>query len=347
MSVSPKGAGYKALSADEGGAGKTWREVLLARLPILSWLPSYDKSFFLPDVTGGLTLGTMCLAQTLAHATIATTNPIQGPHTALLPPVVYALLGTSKHGSVSSGAMVAMIIANVLQPFPEEHHTELASLLALVAGICQILMGMFDLASAVRFLSQPTLSGFITGGAVLIIVSQLRNFFGYTEFPHESGPFGKVWACLRMLDQANWANVGLCSTLILFLVCSKRLKKVAKKNSKLSSFWAMVGYVVQVKEIIVVVAGIVFVKVTQKGTVAAVPIVGHIPRGLPPCQLPWNFDATRKLLEGPSDVLHSFLFSGLVLAFSAFLTSYSSFKRQAIACDYASCACWSFLVFAF
>ena len=105
----------------------------------------------------------------------------------------------------------------------------------------------------------------------------------------------------------------------------------------------MVGYLVQVKEIIVVVAGIVFVKVTQKGAVAAVPIVGHIPRGLPPCQLPWNFDATRKLLEGPSDVLHSFLFSGLVLAFSAFLTSYSSFKRQAIACDYASCACWSFL----
>lgn len=84
-----------------------------------------------------------------------------------------------------------------------------------------------------------------------------------------------------------------------------------------------------------VVAGIVFVKVTQKGAVAAVPIVGHIPRGLPPCQLPWNFDATRKLLEGPSDVLHGFLFSGFVLAFSAFLTSYSSFKRQAIACDYA------------
>ena len=44
MNVSPKGAGYKALSADEGGGGKTWTEVLLARLPILSWLPSYDKS---------------------------------------------------------------------------------------------------------------------------------------------------------------------------------------------------------------------------------------------------------------------------------------------------------------
>ena len=335
MHTSTNEAPYAPLS-DTPGCGEKLFDGLAGRIPILSWMPNYKTSFFLPDITAGITLGTMCLAQTLAHATIATTSPIQGPHTALLPPVVYAFFGTSKHGSVSSGAMVAMIIANVLQPFPEASHTELASLLALVAGISQILMGILDLASAVRFLSQPTLSGFITGGAVLIIISQLKNFFGFIHFPAGVGPFGKVWACLNMLDQANWANVGLCSALILFLVCSKLLKSMARERSKASVVWAMVKYLAQIKEIIVVVAGIFFVQWTRTDGVVIVPTVGHIPRGLPPMQLPWQFDATQKLWDGPSDVLHSFLLSGVVLAFSAFLTSYSSFKKQAIACDYAS-----------
>ena len=38
----------------------------------------YEARFLVADVTAGVTLGTMCLAQTLAHATIATTDPIQG-----------------------------------------------------------------------------------------------------------------------------------------------------------------------------------------------------------------------------------------------------------------------------
>eukprot|EP00913_Durusdinium_trenchii_P021853 g20534.t1 len=134
--------------------------------------------------------------------------------------------------------MAAMILANVLQPFPDQQdRTELASLLALLSGFFQVLMGVFDLASAVRFLSQPTLSGFVTGGA------------------QEDG-----------------------STLV--------------------------------------------------------PSVGYIPEGLPPLRLPWQLNATEKLLNGPADVLHGFVLSGAIVAFSTFLTSYSSFKKQALACDY-------------
>lgn len=51
---------------------------LTARVPIISWLSSYEAKYFLTDLTAGVSLGTMCLAQTMAHATIATTEPIQG-----------------------------------------------------------------------------------------------------------------------------------------------------------------------------------------------------------------------------------------------------------------------------
>lgn len=339
----PAAIGYPAMAHApyvKLGAGESGERCprLMARVPIISWLSTYKAKYFLTDLSAGVSLGTMCLAQTMAHATIATTEPIQGPHCALLPPLIYACLGTSRHGSVSSGAMAAMILANVLQPFPEQRdRTQLASLLALVAGVSQILMGIFDLASAVRFLSQPTLSGFVTGGAVLIIVSQLRSFFGYTHFPHAPGPFQKIWACMNQLDEANWTNVSLCTILISLVVICKRIKAIAKRKqgSKGSSYWKVLQNLAQVKEILVVILGLLFVKVTKEEDGSTrVPVVGPIPQGLPPFQLPWQQEATKKLLEGPSDVLHNFLLSGVIVAFSTFLTSYSSFKKQALVCDY-------------
>ncbi|CAK9056606.1 unnamed protein product [Durusdinium trenchii] len=330
-------AAYQQLEAQP--LHTTWHALkgrVAARVPILSWLSTYEGKYLMVDLTAGVSLGTMCLAQTLAHATIATTDPIQGPYCALVPPFIYAVLGTSKHGSVSSGAMAAMILANVLQPFPDQQdRTELASLLALLSGFFQVLMGVFDLASAVRFLSQPTLSGFVTGGAVLIIVSQLKGFFGYTQFPHAGGPFQKVLACIQQIHQANWVNVGLCSCLILIIVSCKRLKATAKREQKQSLIWRMAGRVAQIKEILVVVFGILFVRLTkQEDGSTLVPSVGYIPEGLPPLRLPWQLNATEKLLNGPADVLHGFVLSGAIVAFSTFLTSYSSFKKQALACDY-------------
>ena len=177
----------------------------------------------------------------------------------------------------------------------------------------RILMGIFDLASAVRFLSQPTLSGFVTGGAVLIIVSQLRSFFGYTQFPHAPGPFQKIWACIQLWEEANWINVGLCSSLILVVVSCKRIKALAKKRRESSQCWKFLGNMAQIKEILVVALGILFVKMTkQEDGSSLVPVVGPIPRGLPPFELPWQQEAARKLLDEPSGVLQHFLLSGVI-----------------------------------
>ena len=187
-----------------------------------------------------------------------------------------------------------------------------------LGGLSQVLMGFFDLASAVRFLSQPTLSGFVTGGAVLIIVSQLKSFFGYQELS-AVGPFGKVVASLRQLPEANSVNVALCSLLMLLIIGCKRLKLVAKRRS--TAMWRIIRQMAQVKEILVVVIGISFVRLTTQGE-PLVPVVGHIPQGLPPWQPPWRLEATKKLLQGPSDVLRNFLISGVIVAFSCFLTPF-------------------------
>ncbi|CAE8600438.1 unnamed protein product, partial [Polarella glacialis] len=56
---------------------------LQKKIPILRWLPNYDiQENLVSDMLGGTTIGMVCLAQTLAHAAIATTENIQGPYCA-------------------------------------------------------------------------------------------------------------------------------------------------------------------------------------------------------------------------------------------------------------------------
>ena len=156
------------------------KQTVISRVPVLGWLPYYDfqRDFFY-DFIGGATIALICLVQTLAHAAIATTKVIQGPYCAFVPPFIYAMLGTSPHASISSGAIAAILLADQLQFWhDEEERTELASLLALISGAWLVTMGLCQAAYAVRFLSQSLISGFVTGGSVLILVGQLRNLLG-------------------------------------------------------------------------------------------------------------------------------------------------------------------------
>jgi len=149
--------------------------------PILDWLPSYKKSDFSGDLTAGLTVGVMLIPQGMAYAMIAGLPPIYGLYAALIPLVVYALLGTSRQLAVGPVAMVSLLTAagvGALAEIGTERYIELAILLALLAGIMQVLMGLFRLGFLVNFLSQPVLAGFTSAAALIIGLSQLKHLLG-------------------------------------------------------------------------------------------------------------------------------------------------------------------------
>ena len=74
-------------------------------IPILSWLPSYNKAALSGDLSAGLTVGVMLIPQGIAYAMIAGLPPIYGLYTAMTPQVIYALFGTSRQLSVGPTAM--------------------------------------------------------------------------------------------------------------------------------------------------------------------------------------------------------------------------------------------------
>ena len=80
-------------------------------IPILDWLPNYQKVWLQGDIEAGLTVGVMLVPQGIAYAMIAGLPPIFGLYTAMIPQLVYAIFGTSRQLSVGPVAMDSLIVA--------------------------------------------------------------------------------------------------------------------------------------------------------------------------------------------------------------------------------------------
>eukprot|EP00403_Amphidinium_massartii_P026265 CAMPEP_0178385150 /NCGR_PEP_ID=MMETSP0689_2-20121128/7886_1 /TAXON_ID=160604 /ORGANISM="Amphidinium massartii, Strain CS-259" /LENGTH=658 /DNA_ID=CAMNT_0020005427 /DNA_START=114 /DNA_END=2087 /DNA_ORIENTATION=+ len=332
---------YQELGDSDLGRGSVLPRSLTGklkeRIPALKWLPSYDvKEHLVSDIIGGTTIGMVCLAQTLAHAAIATTETIQGPYCAFVPTLVYAFLGTSPHASISSGAIAAILIADQLRPWDDiVDRTHMASMLALITGAALVLMGIFKLSSAVRFLSVPTLSGFVTGGSLLIIVQQTRNLFGFRDFPHCEGLVTHILTTVKWIPKIDPVSLVLGIFLIGVLDGSNRLKKYCTlRQKKGDAPWApKVKRITEMKEIVVALIGVTFGFLTAHGSEPILVCVGSIPAGLPPFEVPWEYPAFKELEKHPGK-LHSFIAGGLLVAFTSFLTTYATTKKMALKFEY-------------
>ncbi|MCO4772477.1 MAG: sodium-independent anion transporter, partial [Deltaproteobacteria bacterium] len=87
------------------------RNILLRRLPILGWIGRYDPSAARADGAAGLTTAVMLVPQAMAYAMLAGLPPIMGLYAATIPPLIYAVLGTSRQLAVGPMAMASLLVA--------------------------------------------------------------------------------------------------------------------------------------------------------------------------------------------------------------------------------------------
>jgi len=122
------------------------RTLLEKYLPVLTWASQYSKQNLKGDVSAGITVAVMLIPQGMAYAMLAELPPIMGLYAAILPMLVYALLGTSKQLSVGPVALGVGAIAQT----GTEGFILLAMLLAFMVGIIQLLMGLFRVSSETK-----------------------------------------------------------------------------------------------------------------------------------------------------------------------------------------------------
>ena len=150
-------------------------------LPFLAWWPRVTRTTLRTDAGAALTGAIIVLPQGVAFATLAGLPPEFGLYCAMVPAVVAAFFGSSWHAVSGPTNAISLYVFATVAPLAVPGSPEYISLvltLAFMSGALMLVMGAFGLGRLVNFVSHTVVVGFTAGAAVLIIASQLRNFFG-------------------------------------------------------------------------------------------------------------------------------------------------------------------------
>jgi len=155
---------------------------LLARaLPFLKWWPRVDGATLKADALAGLVGAIVVLPQGVAFATLAGMPPEYGLYCAMVPAIVAALWGSSWHAVSGPTNAVSLLVFATVSPLAEPgspHYVQLVLTLSFMSGAMMLAMGLLRLGTLVNFISHTVVIGFTAGAGILILASQLRNFFG-------------------------------------------------------------------------------------------------------------------------------------------------------------------------
>jgi high affinity sulfate transporter 1 len=156
----------------------------------------------------------------MAFATIAGLPVQVGLYTAIVPMVVYALLGTSRALSISTTTTLAILVATALARVAPAADTATlltaAATLAILAGAILAVAAVLRLGFVADFISEPVLIGFKSGIGLVIVVDQIPKLLGVHI--EKGGFFRDVVAITAALPHASLAPllVAACVLTLIF-----------------------------------------------------------------------------------------------------------------------------------
>ncbi len=240
--------------------------------PVVGWLRDYVKPWLRADIFAGLTAAAVVIPKSMAYATIAGL-PVQiGLYTAIVPMVVYVLLGTSRPLSVSTTTTIAILSAAALgEAVPDGNAAALigaSATLAILVGVILLLAAVLRFGFIANFISEPVLVGFKAGIALVIVVDQLPKLLGVHI--DKTGFLRDILAIVGHLPETSLLTLTIAIVLLVAIFLLERF--VPRAPAPLIA----IGSAIAVSAL--------FGLQTQ-----GVATVGDIPRGLPSLVMP-QFD---------------------------------------------------------
>lgn len=187
-----------------------------------SWLAHYRRDDLPSDALAGVIVAILVIPQSLAYALLAGLPAQAGLYASILPVAVYAWLGSSMLQAVGPVAITAIMTFSVLSPLAEPgsaQYIALAGGLALCSGLLTLAFGMLRLGFLSQLLSRPVVSGFISGSAVLIIISQLKFLLGVPA--QGSNSWQTLLSVLAHVGQTNQVTAAMAAGALVWLLASR------------------------------------------------------------------------------------------------------------------------------
>ena len=189
---------------------------------LLDCFNNYGKNELCADIGAGISVGILALPLAMAFAIASGVSPAQGLYTAVIAGLIISLCGGSR---VQIGGPTGAFIVIVSGIIAEYGYSGLATA-TVMAGIILLVMGLTRMGNAIKYIPRPLVLGFTNGIAVLIMSTQIKDFFGLEIDSAAEDFLPKVAAILKNIYTIDIPTslVGVVS--ILTILCwPKRWRK--------------------------------------------------------------------------------------------------------------------------
>jgi high affinity sulfate transporter 1 len=236
-------------------------------LPIVHWLPRYERQWLRPDLIAGVAVLAMIVPKNLGYAEIAGVPVQNGLYAAAAGAIIYALFCTSRQISTGPSSALATVAggAVIVSGVTGGDAAQLVAAITLVTGVLLLLLAVLRMGWIAQFLSRAVVTGFLAGAAVDVVVGELPKLTGTTA------DGDNVWQ-----ESVSWITGLPGIHLPTLLVGAVALAVILALR-----FWApkVPG------ALVLVVGGLIASALLDLGA-RQVALVGPVPSGLPVPQLP-------------------------------------------------------------
>ncbi|CAF2078531.1 hypothetical protein HID58_043988 [Brassica napus] len=259
---------------------QTWRNRMILGLqslfPIFTWGSQYDLKLLRSDVVSGLTIASLAIPQGISYAKLANLPPIVGLYSSFVPPLIYSVLGSSKHLAVGPVSIASLVMGSMLSESvsPTQDsilYLKLAFTSTFFAGLFQASLGLLRLGFVIDFLSKATLIGFTAGAAVIVSLQQLKGLLGIVHFTGKMQFIPVMSSVFSNRSEWSWETILMGLGFLAILLTTRH---ISMRKPKL--FWISAA-----SPLASVVISTLLVFLIRNKT-QAISFIGHLPKGLNP-----------------------------------------------------------------
>ncbi|MHB1117489.1 SulP family inorganic anion transporter [Sideroxydans sp.] len=246
---------------------------------LIDSLRDYNQARFRTDISAGITVGIVALPLAIAFAIASGAKPEAGIFTAIIAGFIISALGGSRVQIGGPTGAFIVIVYNIILQYGY------ANLLicTMMAGVMLMAMGLFKLGNLIKYFPRPLIIGFTNGIAVLIILSQVKEFFGLQIEVMPADFLGKlraIYAAIGSIDPLTVA-LAIASALLIWFYPKRWAQKLPSP-------------------IVALIIGTLLVGLFNLPTETIGSRFGGIPQGLPSFEFPELTFATLRHLFAPA-----------------------------------------------
>ena len=184
-------------------------------------LRGYTRRQLLLDVSSGVVVGIVALPLAIAFAIASGVTPDRGLYTAIIAGFLISMLGGSRVQIGGPTGAFIVIVYGIVQ----QHGVEGLLAATIMAGIFLIGLGLARLGGAIKFIPYPVTTGFTAGIALIILTSQIKDFFGLRMGDVPAEFFAKWPAFAAGLDTVNVWAFAIASITVLIVAAGPSLSR--------------------------------------------------------------------------------------------------------------------------